>query len=103
MSRKRAAVPPPSAEALRPAYDFVDGMVEWADGYEGHSPFWHGWALVDAYHAGAAAERARCRALLCPHCRQGKPLEPAEGGWRHRYASCYVPCRAAALQGEGPA
>lgn len=59
--------------------------------------------LISATAEGAAAERKRCCALVCEHCRRGSAPERAANGWRHTVAGCRVPCRAAALQGEGPA
>ena len=43
------------------AYEFVQQMVLRADGALdfGTSPFWHGWALRDAFLAGIAWERLR--------------------------------------------
>lgn len=41
------------------AYKFVDDMLPRADGGEAY-PWWHGWALREAYLAGVKAERKRC-------------------------------------------
>ena len=34
------------------AYEFVNKMVPKADGENVHSPWWHGWALREAFLAG---------------------------------------------------
>lgn len=39
------------------AYRFVDGIKPRADAYDGAAPLWHGWALREAFRAGAAWQR----------------------------------------------
>jgi hypothetical protein len=49
------------------AYRFVDGIRNRADGSHQGAPWWHGWALREAYEAGAAAPspaRAACTEVL---------------------------------------
>ena len=41
------------------AYKHVERMVKRADGSEGGGPWWFGWAVLEAYIAGA---RWQCRA-----------------------------------------
>ena len=41
------------------AYSFVEKMVPSADGREGgYAPYWYGWALQDAFKAGAEYQRS---------------------------------------------
>lgn len=40
-------------EALRRADQYVNNCVESADGHSGPYPWWHGWALRQAFLAGA--------------------------------------------------
>ena len=40
--------------AKRAAYAYFEGMFHKADGFHGSLPLWHGWALRDAFEAGAA-------------------------------------------------
>ena len=50
-------------ELLLAAYHFVESMVGRADGALdiGTSPFWHGWALREAFLAGVAWQRVRSK------------------------------------------
>lgn len=42
------------------AYDYVENVVQTADGMHGHTPTWHGWALREAFLAGISyAERRK--------------------------------------------
>lgn len=61
------AAPPPSPdvagldEAIAAGSDFRDALVTRADGYNGIAPLWHGWAIMDAFLAGAAWRAALSR------------------------------------------
>lgn len=39
--------------AMQAGYAHVHSVIEQADGFNGHAPFWHGWALREAFVAGA--------------------------------------------------
>ena len=41
------------------AYNFVDKMVERADKMENGCPMWYGWALREAFLAGAEHEKKK--------------------------------------------
>lgn len=53
--------PPPTPYDHKPAYDFAAAMAPRCDGYgpvtndPPRAPYWHAWALVEAYMAGRAA------------------------------------------------
>lgn len=49
----------PSDAELKAAADFVDFLIPRADLKVGPYPAWHGWALRDAFYAGAAFARRR--------------------------------------------
>ena len=40
-------------EELEAAHAFRATLLDRADGEMGHAPFWHGWAVFDAFLAGA--------------------------------------------------
>lgn len=40
------------------AYAHVETVVAQADGNSGSSPWWHGWAVREAFEAGAAWQRS---------------------------------------------
>jgi hypothetical protein len=44
-------------EQLDAAFKFVEKAAESADGMHGFAPWWHGWAMRAAFHAGAAWAR----------------------------------------------
>lgn len=48
-------------EAIAAGSDFRDALVTRADGYNGIAPLWHGWAIMDAFLAGAAWRAALSR------------------------------------------
>lgn len=50
--------------ATSAAYLFVDGMVAGGrvDGHTGVAPYWFGWALREAFHAGIEFQRTRYKA-----------------------------------------
>lgn len=50
-------IPDPAAELTIAAHQYVESMVARADVAEPH-PLWHGWALREAYIAGAQAPSA---------------------------------------------
>lgn len=56
--------PPPTTYDHRPAHEWADAMVERCDGFgpmlndPPRAPYWHRWALVEAYMAGRAAALA---------------------------------------------
>lgn len=51
-----------TTEAIAPvkhaAYAHVETVVPQADGKSGSSPWWHGWAVREAFEAGAAWQRS---------------------------------------------
>lgn len=58
MSESEAAVYLTERDVLA-AYDFVEKMVPRADAFNGDAPLWHGWALREAFVAGAAWQTKR--------------------------------------------
>ena len=40
-------------KAMDAAYSFIDSVIDRADSHLGTSPLWHGWALREAFIAGA--------------------------------------------------
>lgn len=46
-----------SHDALLAAYDLVEKMVGFANDFKGAAPLWHGWALREAFLAGALYEQ----------------------------------------------
>ena len=47
---------------IKAALRFVDRMVKKADGMSSNVyPWWHGWAIREAYLAGMAAERRKAK------------------------------------------
>lgn len=46
------------APVTRAAYAHVETVVAQADGNSGSSPWWHGWAVREAFEAGAAWQRS---------------------------------------------
>jgi hypothetical protein len=46
-----------SVDDLVAASKFRDSLLSKADGQEGPFPYWHGWAIVQAYLAGLTAGR----------------------------------------------
>ncbi len=54
-----APATPPAAPFDVQAHEFRDAMLSRADGHiAGVYPFWHGWALVEAFEAGRVAGKA---------------------------------------------
>ncbi len=51
----------PPIEDLLAGDTFRKGLIARADGYDGPCPLWHGWAIMDAFLAGA--EFARKQAM----------------------------------------
>lgn len=49
----------PIAPVTRAAYAHVETAVAQADGHKGASPWWHGWALREAFEAGAGWQRSQ--------------------------------------------
>lgn len=43
----------PAIELLEAGNAFRDALIPRADGYAGHAPLWHGWAIMDAFIAGS--------------------------------------------------
>jgi hypothetical protein len=41
------------------AYAHVETLAAQADGHEGTSPWWHGWAVREAFEAGAEWQRSQ--------------------------------------------
>ena len=41
-----------TVEEMSAGYDFRDQLIQKADGYIGTAPYWHGWAIMDAFLAG---------------------------------------------------
>lgn len=52
-----------TSESLTPmalaAYDHVDAVIPEADGHVGIAPWWHGWAVREAFEAGAKWQRTQ--------------------------------------------
>lgn len=48
-------------EDLEAANAFRQTLLERADGEMGHAPFWHGWAIFDAFLAGLDHARSQRR------------------------------------------
>ena len=44
-------------QELKAAYEFVDSIVNNNDGKLGDAPFWHGWALREAFLKGIDYQR----------------------------------------------
>ncbi|WP_122744917.1 hypothetical protein [Pseudomonas viridiflava] len=49
----------PIVPVTHAAYVHVDALVAQADGHEGASPWWHGWAVREAFEAGAEWQRSQ--------------------------------------------
>lgn len=47
------------APVTHAAYAHVEAVVAQADGHEGTSPWWHGWAVREAFEAGAEWQRSQ--------------------------------------------
>jgi len=57
---EKATTPPTDMDVLQEAGNYVDRMVRRADGHVAACfPYWHGWALREAYLAGVESERRR--------------------------------------------
>jgi len=64
LEKIRAAVGLPEIDYLRAGDTFRNTLVERADQYLGPAPLWHGWAIMDAFLAGAKFEREAALAAL---------------------------------------
>lgn len=55
----------PEDALLEAANTYRNTLLQKADGHaNGTSPYWHGWAIFDAYVAGVRAERERWQAEM---------------------------------------
>lgn len=54
-------------DLLVASYKHVDSMVEKADDTSGYGPKWYGWALRDAFIAGAKWQKKRRKPTTPPH------------------------------------
>jgi hypothetical protein len=67
---------PPAVPFDQAAHAFRDAMLPRADGHlAGVYPFWHGWALVEAFEAGRASVRT------CSRCDRMIPAHAPDGAW----------------------
>jgi len=49
----------PLAPVTVAAYGHVEAVVSQADGLQGAAPWWHGWAVREAFEAGAEWQRSQ--------------------------------------------